>query len=113
MNKKPEFVNIAQKDINDVEAIMRVQADNHHEEIQEALKLLLSSGGKRIRPTITILVGRMLNAPHDQLMTMAASIEMLHTATLVHDDLIDESILRRGMPTLNAQWSPGCHRINR
>ena len=46
MNKKPEFINIAQKDINEVEEIMRVQADDHHEEIQEALKLLLSSGGK-------------------------------------------------------------------
>ena len=107
MNKKPEFFNLVQKDINDVEAIMRVQADGHHKEIQEALKLLLSSGGKRIRPIITILIGRMLNAPREQLITMAASIEMLHTATLVHDDLIDESILRRGMPTLNAQWSPG------
>ena len=38
---------------------------------------------------------------------LSAAIEMLHTATLVHDDLIDGSLLRRGLPTLNSQWSPG------
>ncbi len=50
----------------------------------------------------------MLGAPQDnRLVTLAAAIELLHTATLVHDDLIDGSLLRRGMPTLNSQWSPG------
>jgi len=48
----------------------------------------------------------MLGADQGHLITLAASIEMLHTATLVHDDLIDDSLLRRGMPTLNAKWSP-------
>jgi geranylgeranyl pyrophosphate synthase len=48
----------------------------------------------------------MFNAPKSNLITLAAAIELLHTATLVHDDLIDGSILRRGMPTLNAHWSP-------
>ena len=48
----------------------------------------------------------MLGAPHDKLLTLAAAVEMLHTATLVHDDLIDGALLRRGMPTLNAHWSP-------
>jgi geranylgeranyl pyrophosphate synthase len=67
---------------------------------------LLSSGGKRIRPATGLLAGQMLGAPHDKLLTLAASVEMLHTATLVHDDLIDGALLRRGMPTLNAHWSP-------
>ena len=48
----------------------------------------------------------MLAAPHAKLLTLAAAVEMLHTATLVHDDLIDGALLRRGMPTLNARWSP-------
>lgn len=86
---------------------MRVQADDHHPDLQAALNLLLSSGGKRIRPTLTLLIGRMLGAPYDKLITLAAAIELLHSATLVHDDLIDGSLLRRGMPTLNSQWSPG------
>ncbi len=49
----------------------------------------------------------MFGADHDRLVTLAAAIEMLHTATLVHDDLIDKAALRRGIPTLNSQWTPG------
>jgi geranylgeranyl pyrophosphate synthase len=86
---------------------MQSQADGYHSDIGAALELLLSAGGKRLRPTITLLVGQMLNAPIDRLITLASAIELLHTATLVHDDLIDGSLLRRGMPTLNSQWSPG------
>src|SRR5688572_3139206 len=48
----------------------------------------------------------MLGAPEEKLITLGASVELLHTATLVHDDLIDGALLRRGMPTLNARWSP-------
>jgi geranylgeranyl pyrophosphate synthase len=70
------------------------------------LEYLLSSGGKRIRPAVCLLTGQMLGAPRDKLITLAAAVEMLHTATLVHDDLIDGALLRRGMPTLNAHWSP-------
>lgn len=101
------FSTLVQDDIQSVEALMRKQAEGRHEDLAAALDVLISSGGKRIRPTITILVGRMLGAPQHQLITLAAAIEMLHTATLVHDDLIDGSLLRRGMPTLNSQWSPG------
>ncbi len=66
----------------------------------------MSAGGKRIRPTLGLLVGNMLGAPEEKLITLGASVELLHTATLVHDDLIDGALLRRGMPTLNARWSP-------
>lgn len=52
-------------------------------------------------------MARMLGADSEISLTIATAIEMLHTATLVHDDLIDGSLLRRGCPTLNAQWSPG------
>ena len=48
----------------------------------------------------------MLGAPLEKLITLGAAVELLHTATLVHDDLIDGALLRRGMPTLNARWSP-------
>lgn len=86
---------------------MRSQSDGQHQDLQAALDHLLASGGKRIRPTVTLLVGQMLGATEEALITLAASIELLHTATLVHDDLIDGSLLRRGMPTLNARWTPG------
>jgi geranylgeranyl pyrophosphate synthase len=48
----------------------------------------------------------MLDAPLDKIVILGAAVELLHTATLVHDDLIDGALLRRGMPTLNARWSP-------
>lgn len=89
-----------------VEERMRAQADGHHTAVGAALHHLLSSGGKRIRVIVTLLTGKMLGADPDKLVTLAAAIESLHTATLVHDDLIDGAMIRRGIPTLNAQWSP-------
>jgi geranylgeranyl pyrophosphate synthase len=89
-----------------VEDRIRAQADGHHTAVGAALNHLLSSGGKRIRVIVTLLTGKMLGADPDKLITLAAAIESLHTATLVHDDLIDGALIRRGIPTLNAQWSP-------
>ena len=66
---------------------------------------VINAGGKRMRPLITLLCARMLDdAPSQQAMHLAAITEMLHTATLVHDDVIDESGQRRGKPTANATW---------
>lgn len=86
---------------------MQSQSDGHHPELASALDHLLSSGGKRVRPAVALLTGGMLGADPDQLVTLGAAIELLHTATLVHDDLIDGALLRRGIVTLNAQWTPG------
>ena len=101
------FFSTVQDGIELVEKRMRAQADDkNHPDLSAALDHLLSSGGKRIRPTLVFLVGNMLGAPEEKLVTLGAAVEMLHTATLVHDDLIDGSLLRRGTPTLNARWSP-------
>ncbi len=86
---------------------MRQQANGHHPDLQLALDHLLNSGGKRVRPTIALLAGEMHGADLERVVTLAAAVELLHTATLVHDDVIDGALLRRGNPTLNAQWSPG------
>lgn len=85
---------------------MRAQADDSHPDLRAALEHLLTAGGKRVRPTLSLLVGNMLDAPLEKLVTLGAAVELLHTATLVHDDLIDGALLRRGMSTLNARWSP-------
>ncbi len=89
-----------------MEALMRCQGADCHPDLRAALEHLMAAGGKRIRPTMGLLTGRMLNAPHERLITLAAAVELLHTATLVHDDLIDGALLRRGIQTLNAKWSP-------
>jgi geranylgeranyl pyrophosphate synthase len=89
-----------------VEEKIRSRADGHNPTLAAALNHLLTSGGKRIRVVVTLIAGKMVKADPDRLITLAAAIEALHTATLVHDDLIDGALIRRGIPTLNAQWSP-------
>ncbi len=100
------FLSPVTEEIKLVEERMRTQADESHPDLRAALEHLLAAGGKRIRPTLGLLVGNMLGAPLEKLVTLGAAVELLHTATLVHDDLIDGSLLRRGMATLNARWSP-------
>ncbi len=101
------FFTSVQDQLQFVEQRIREQAgDEQHPDLRSALEHLLAAGGKRVRPTLGLLVGNMLGAPEDKLITLGASVELLHTATLVHDDLIDGALLRRGMPTLNARWSP-------
>lgn len=101
------FLTPVQNSILEVESRMRDVTNGHHPDLGAALSHLLSSGGKRVRPAVALLTGAMLDADEDKLISLAASIELLHTATLVHDDLIDGALLRRGIPTLNAKWTPG------
>lgn len=68
---------------------------------------LVRSGGKRLRPVILLLAARGYGGDKDAIITAAAGVELLHTASLVHDDTIDRAALRRGKPTLNAQLSAG------
>lgn len=89
----------------EVEARMRVQTEGYHPILKEALDQLLDSGGKRVRPTVVLLVSAMLGVEKQLSIDLAAAVELLHTATLVHDDLIDGADVRRGKPTLNATWS--------
>jgi geranylgeranyl pyrophosphate synthase len=97
-----------QADLQAVEVKMREAAlANQHPALTSALEHLLASGGKRVRPAVALLSARLFDAEPARAVALAAAIEMLHTATLVHDDLIDGSLLRRGLPTLNAQWTPG------
>jgi len=103
--KTAALFHFIQDDLLQVEDRIRAQVSGYHPDIKIALELILAAGGKRIRPAVTLLVGKLISAPHERLVTMAAAIELLHTATLVHDDLIDGSLLRRGIPTLNSRWS--------
>jgi geranylgeranyl pyrophosphate synthase len=88
-----------------VEERLHEVPEGQHDLLTEASERLLSSGGKRIRPTINLLAAGMFDTIDDRAVSVAAGIEMLHTATLVHDDLIDRSVLRRGEPTLNSDLS--------
>ncbi len=99
--------NLIQDDLAKVEEKMRRAGEEAEGPLANAIIYLLSSGGKRIRPALTIAAARHYPVDNDALTSLAAAVEMLHTATLVHDDVIDGSLLRRGNPTLNARWSAG------
>lgn len=69
--------------------------------IHGAMRYSIFAGGKRLRPTLTIAVGELFNAPEEPLLTAASALEMIHTYSLIHDDLpaMDNDDLRRGRPT--------------
>jgi geranylgeranyl pyrophosphate synthase len=94
-------------DLERVEHKMRAPVHPEYPQLAAVLDSLLGSGGKRLRPALALVAGRFHPADDEKLVSLAASVEMLHTATLVHDDLIDGALLRRGNPTLNANWSTG------
>ena len=70
----------------------------------EVSNYLVGSGGKRIRPALCILVAKALDYSGKDLIRLASSIELLHTATLIHDDVVDESLTRRGKESIHAKW---------
>lgn len=75
--------------------------------LSAAVEAIIAAGGKRLRPSILFMSARFHDFNLEHLVPMAAAIELLHTATLVHDDTIDQALVRRGLPTLNALVDPG------
>jgi geranylgeranyl pyrophosphate synthase len=75
--------------------------------IRQGVEAIIAAGGKRLRPAILFLSARFHKYELDRLVPMAAGIELLHTASLVHDDTIDNSLVRRGLPTLNSIMDEG------
>ena len=75
------------------------------EMIEEVNEHLLLLQGKLFRPTLLLLSSRVGGEPDEDSRTLAAVVELVHLATLVHDDAVDHSVLRRGMPTVNALWT--------
>ncbi len=102
----PQFLNLIHEDLERTERLLREHSPDEHQAIAFAVDYLLGSGGKRLRPALVFLSARLCGADLERATFAAAGVEMLHTATLVHDDLIDGSLMRRGVETLNARWSP-------
>ncbi len=73
--------------------------------LREASRHILSAGGKRVRPRLTLLAYEAVGGKNlSEALPVAAAVELVHTATLVHDDINDHGSLRRGRPTVNATW---------
>lgn len=91
-------------DLEKVEKKLKIVSQVKFPYLSELLDFSLRSNGKRIRPILTLLAGKFYPTNLDSLLLMATSVEIMHTATLVHDDAIDKSIMRRGRPTVYKVW---------
>jgi heptaprenyl diphosphate synthase/octaprenyl-diphosphate synthase len=100
--RSPGLYGPVQDDIALVEQMLDSLKPNDFPFLARALDHVLSAGGKRVRPALALLAGRFERYELDQLVPLAASIELLHSATLVHDDVIDAAPTRRGRETANS-----------
>jgi len=94
-------------DLERVESLLRQRPAGQHEAVGEIVGRLIGAGGKRLRPALVLLSAHLCGADLKRATFAAAAVEMLHTASLIHDDLIDDSSVRRGRETLNSHQPPG------
>ncbi|WP_239325233.1 polyprenyl synthetase family protein [Snodgrassella gandavensis] len=97
----PYFQKHLPEDLNRVDAVINRAVESEVVLISQIGQYIISAGGKRLRPIITILAGKALDYNEDPLFSLAAMVEFIHTSTLLHDDVVDESDLRRGRETAN------------
>src|SRR6056297_1512864 len=92
-------------DLAEVNTLIRARmASEHAPRIPEVTAHLVEAGGKRLRPMLTLAAARMCGYAGANHLKLAATVEFIHTATLLHDDVVDESAKRRGRPTANLLW---------
>ncbi len=94
-------------DMKAVDDCIRHELSSGVSRMKEISEYITSAGGKRMRPALLILICRALGYEGALCRYLGATIELLHTATLMHDDVVDESGMRRGRPTANARWGNG------
>jgi octaprenyl-diphosphate synthase len=95
-----------ERDLKKVDQIIIDNSKGDAQLISDIAKHIIMSGGKRVRPILTILSAKICNydSSDNQHHNLAAAVELIHTATLLHDDVVDEGLLRRGKKTANALW---------
>jgi octaprenyl-diphosphate synthase len=91
-------------DMREVDAVIGRRLDSGVPLVGEVSRYIISSGGKRLRPALLLMVCGALGYRGEQRFNLAAVVEFIHTATLLHDDVVDESTLRRGRPTANEHF---------
>jgi octaprenyl-diphosphate synthase len=96
--------NLVKRHLRSVESRITQQAEQFDPEVREYLSYILHTSGKRLRPALVLLTGGATGGIDPHHLNLAVIIELIHLATLVHDDIIDEAGTRRGQPTPNAKW---------
>lgn len=104
MTQPQAFYSVVADDFAAVDGIIKQQLTSHVPLVEKIGDYIISAGGKRLRPLLVLLCGKALNHKAENLRLLAATIEFLHTATLLHDDVVDMSGMRRGRSTANALW---------
>lgn len=99
-----QLVDLTRADMDRVNALILSKAGSDVEMIPEVANHLISSGGKRLRPMMTLAAATMFGYQGEGHVQLATSVEFMHTATLLHDDVVDESDLRRGKSTARMIW---------
>src|SRR6202167_3843075 len=99
-----EIFDLVRTDLDQVEREIGLESVASADAITYIGQYLQSGGGKRLRPILVLLSGQLLGPTRPALIRMAAVVEMIHTATLVHDDVIDLAKTRRGRPAINVVW---------
>lgn len=98
------FIELVADKLVATEAIFRRELDSDVPFIHKAGVYIAEGGGKRVRPALLLLCARLLGHDGEEEVTYGAVVEFIHTATLIHDDIIDHASLRRGQATLNHLW---------
>lgn len=99
-----DLIDLTAADMGRVNELILSKAGSDVEMIPEVANHLISSGGKRLRPMLTLAAAQMFGYSGDGHVKLATSVEFMHTATLLHDDVVDESALRRGKKTARMIW---------
>ncbi len=95
---------LAQDDLNAMDLVIKTRLLAKEKLVQDITYHIISSGGKRLRPILSILSAKLFSYQGMRHINLAAAVEFIHTATLLHDDVVDHSNLRRGRPTANQNW---------
>ena len=103
----PDVFEVMQDELDRVDERVAAAARVEFPLVATMVDEIISAGGKRLRPLLLLLSARAYTYDVDRLVTAAAGVELLHTASLIHDDSIDRAAIRRGKPTLNARLSSG------
>src|SRR5438094_7794046 len=95
---------VVQAQLDEVSARIARQTEAFDPAIEGYVSYALDSGGKRLRPLVALLAGAATGAVTNEHLDLAVIVELIHLATLIHDDIIDEAERRRSQPTVNARW---------
>src|SRR5262245_5924465 len=97
---------LVKPELERIERTIQEQADAFDPSVKGYVSYVCNSSGKRIRPALAILAGGATGGVTEEHRTLAVILELVHIATLVHDDIMDGASLRRDMPTASAKWGP-------